>query len=246
MVIAVETPQPARSTASRPRPREWFGKPLAPGKVPLKANVFETMVDHQGMLQQKPLFPYMGPGDIVPAAALSHSLPGMPRVHFFHYNDIQEVVLCMAGQEGLIATGQLYLQQGTHGVTTFLRKPQAPTAQSFQVSLIIIRMKTEGPQMEGFLIRCLNCNEVVYRLDRDIFAGPDYPHYRELPNIRFYADAAEDFNATERICPSCGTQQPEFPVELMGWRRYAQYAELANRARVDIETAASAARATAT
>jgi len=247
MVIAIETPQPtpSTSTAARPQPRRWFGKPVAPGKVPLKANVFETMVDHQGMLQQKPLFPYMGPGDVVPAAALSHSVPGMPRVHFFHYNDIQEVVLCMAGEEGLIATGQLYLQQGTHGVTSFLRKPQAPMAQSYQVSLIIIRMKTEGPQMEGFLIRCLKCNEVVYRMDRDIFAGPDHPHYRELTNIRFYADAAEDFNTTERICANCGTQQPEFPVELMGWRRYAQYADLANRARVDIETAASAARATA-
>ena len=240
MVIAIET---SRSTAPRTRPRVWFGKPVSPGKVPLKANVFETMVDHQGMLQQKPLFPYMGPGDIVPAAALSHSLPGMPRVHFFHYNDIQEVVLCMAGQDGLIATGQLYLQQGTHGVTSFLKKPQAPTAQSYQVSLIIIRMKTQGPQMEGFIIRCLKCNEVVYRMDRDIFAGPDHPHYRELANIRFYADAAEDFNRSERVCPGCGTAQPEFPVELMGWRRYAQYAELANRARDDIEAAASTARA---
>jgi uncharacterized protein with PIN domain len=223
------------------KPRMWFGKPVSPGKVPLKANVFETMVDHQGMLQQKPLFPYMGPGDVVPAAALSHSLSGMPRVHFFHYNDIQEVVLCMAGEDGLIATGQLYLQQGTHGVTAFLKKPQAPTGHSYQVSLIIIRMKTEGPQMEGFIIRCLKCNEVVYRMDRDIFAGPDHPHYRELANIRFYADAAEDFNAREQVCPSCGTPQPRFPVELMGWRRYAQYAELANRARVDIEAAAASA-----
>jgi hypothetical protein len=242
MVVALGTPQ---STDPRPRPHTWFGKPVAPGKVPLKANVFETMVDHQGMLQQKPLFPYMGPGDIVPAAALSHSLPGMPRVQFFHYNDIQEVVLCMASQDGLIGTGQLYLQQGTHGVNTFLRKPQAPVSDSYQIALIIIRMKTEGPQMEGFIIRCLKCNEVVYRMDRDIFAGPDHPHYRELANIRFYADAAEDFNTSERICSQCGTTQPEFPVELMGWRRYAQYAELANRARVDIESAALSARASA-
>jgi hypothetical protein len=223
----------------------WFGKPVAPGKLPLKANVFETMVDHQGMLQQKPLFPYLGPGDVVPAAALSYSLPGMPRVHFFHYNDIQEVVLTMAAREGLISTGQLYLQQGTHGVTSFLRKPQAPTAEVYQISLIIIRMKTEGPQMEGFIIRCLKCNEVVFRMDRDIFEGPPHPHYRELTNIRFYADAAEAFNVSERGCPSCGTVQPEFPVELMGWRRYAQYAELANRARSDIEAAASAARPSA-
>jgi hypothetical protein len=46
------------------KPRVWFGKPVSPSRVPLKANVFETLVDHQGMLQQKPLFPYLGPGDI--------------------------------------------------------------------------------------------------------------------------------------------------------------------------------------
>jgi hypothetical protein len=218
--------------------RMWFGKPVASGKRPLKANVFETMVDHQGMLQQKPLFPYLGPGDVVPAAALSYSLPHMPRVHFFHYNDIQEVVLTMAARDGLISTGQLYLQQGSHGVTTFLKKPRAPTAEVYQISLIIIRMKTEGPQVEGFIVRCLACNEVTFRTDRDIFDGPPHPHYPELANIRFYADAAEAFNSSDRVCPSCGTLQPEFPVELMGWRRYAQYAELANRARSDLEAAA--------
>ena len=75
------------------------------------------------MLEQLPLFPYVGPGDIVPTAALSLTLPDTPRVHFYHYNDLPEVILCMASDGGLIATGQLYLQQGTHGVTTFLRKP---------------------------------------------------------------------------------------------------------------------------
>ena len=240
--MAIATQPNEIPTETRPRARLWFGKPVAPGKMPLKTNVFETMVDHQGMLQQKPLFPYLGPGDVVPAAALSYSLPGMPRVQFFHYNDIQEVVLTMAARDGLISTGQLYLQQGTHGVTTFLRKPQAPTAEVYQISLIIIRMKTEGPQMEGFLIRCLKCNELVFRVDRDIFEGPSHPHYRELANIRFYADAAEAFNASPRVCANCQTTQPEFPVELMGWRRYAQYAELANRARSDIEAAALAAQ----
>jgi hypothetical protein len=244
MAIATQPIQAA--TTAGPKAGHWFGKPVAHGKLPLKTNVFETMVDHQGMLQQKPLFPYLGPGDIVPAAALSHSLPGMPRVQFFHYNDIQEVVLTMASRDGLISTGQLYLQQGTHGVTSFLRKPQAPTGDVYQISLIIIRMKTEGPQMEGFLIRCLKCNELVFRLDRDVFEGPAHPHYRELANIRFYADAAEAFNASSRVCSACQTVQPEFPVELMGWRRYAQYAELANRARSDIEAAASVARSTQT
>src|SRR3954469_13454024 len=48
----------------------WFGKEVAPGKAPRKVNVFEHMMAHQGMLEQLPLFPYFGPGDIVPTGAL--------------------------------------------------------------------------------------------------------------------------------------------------------------------------------
>ncbi len=61
---------------------QWFGKPVAPGKEPRKVNVFEQMTAHQGMLEQLPLFPWFGPGDIVPTAALSLTLPETPRLHF--------------------------------------------------------------------------------------------------------------------------------------------------------------------
>jgi hypothetical protein len=227
----------ATTAAARPRRGAFFGKPAAPGKRPLKVNVFEQMMAHQGMLEQIPLFPYFGPGDIVPTAALSLSLPGMPRVHFYHYNDVPEVILTLAGDAALLAPGQLYLQQGTHGVTTFLRTPAAPEAQSYQISLIIVRMKREGPQNEGFLLRCVKCNDVVFRMDRDVWKGPPHRYYPELANVRFYADAADAFNAEPRTCPKCGAPQPRFPEELMGWRRYAQYAELANRARADMEAA---------
>ena len=46
------------------RPHVWFGKEPAPGKRPLKVNVFEHMLAHQGMLEQVPLFPYFGPGAV--------------------------------------------------------------------------------------------------------------------------------------------------------------------------------------
>jgi hypothetical protein len=223
----------------RPRPGFWFGKAVAPGKVPRKVNAFESMMAHQGMLEQVPLFPYFGPGDIVPTAALSLSLPEMPRVHFYHYNDIPEVILALAGDGALLTAGQLYLQQGTHGVTTFLRNAQAPEAKSYQISLIIIRMKREGPQNEAFVMRCTGCNEVVFRMDRDVWKGPEHQYYPELANVRFYADAVDAFNAEERKCPKCGVVQPRFPQELMGWRRYAQYVDLANRARANLEAAAA-------
>jgi hypothetical protein len=226
---------PTAATTPARAPRRWFGRAVAPGKRVLKVNVFENMIAHQGMLEQLPLFPYFGPGDIVPTAALSLSLPSLPRAHFYHYNDIPEVILTLAGDGAMLATGQLYLQQGTHGVTTFLRKSDGPEAQSYQISLIIIRMKQAGPQNEGFLLRCVKCNEVVFRMDRDVFAGPQHPYYPELANVRFYADAADAFNAEPRSCAKCGTTQPRFPSELMGWRRYAQYVELANRARANLE-----------
>ena len=215
----------------------WFGKAVAPGKRPLKVNVFAHMMGHHGMLEQLPLFPYLGPGDIVPTAALSLTLPDTPRVHFYHYNDLSEVVLCMASEGGLMATGQLYLQQGTHGVTTFLRQPAGAEAKHYQLVLIITRMKPDGPQNEGFLLRCTKCNEIVFRMDRDVSRAPPHAHYPELASIRFYADAVDAYNAELRTCTKCGTEQPRFPAQLMGWRRYVQYVELANRARGGIEAA---------
>jgi len=215
----------------------WFGR--EPTKRPLKVNVFEQMLGHQGMLEQIPLFPYLGPGDIVPTAALSLTMPDTPRVHFFHYNDVPEVILCMAGEGGLIATGQLYLQQGTHGVTTFLRQPTGPEAKHYQLALIIIRIKPEGPQNEGFIMRCQKCNDIVFRVDRDVWPSSPRAHIPELLNIRFYADAVDTYNSESRRCPKCSAEQPRFPSELMGWRRYAQYVDLANRARADLEKASS-------
>ncbi len=222
----------------RPRRGAWFDLPPRPFKTPRKVNVFGGLVAHQGMLEQAPLFPYFGAGDIVPTAALSFSLPDMPRVHFYHYNELTEVVVSMASDRALLATGQVYLQHGTHGVTTFLRNPTEQEARGYQISLIIFRMKTEGPQQEGFLFRCFKCHEVVFRMDRDVFEGPPHRYYPELAAIRFHADAVDAFTAADRTCPACGVVQPPFPQELMGWRRYAEYIELANRGRACIDAAA--------
>ena len=220
----------------------WFGVDAPPKRAPLKANVFQTMMNHQGMQQQKELFPYFGRGELVPAAAFSYSLPDMPRFHFYHYNDQQEIVLCMAAEGGSLVTGQLYVQQNTHGVTMFLKKPAAPAMEAFQVSIIVIRMKDAGEQNEAKMFRCRSCNEVVFRYDREVSTGPAHKYYPELPNVRLYADAVDAFNASDRICPACGLQQDPFPQDIAGWRRYADYADLANRAREEIEAAAERAQ----
>lgn len=228
-------------TREAPDSPVWFGDRRPPGKSPRKSNVFETMLNHQGMQQQKELFPFFDPGDLVPAAAFSFSVPDMPRFHFYHYNDQQEIVLCLAAEGGSLTTGQLYVQNTTHGVTTFLKKPAAPEMESYQVCIIVIRMKESGPQNEAKIFRCSSCNEVVFRYDRDVHVGPPHRYYRELPNVRLYADAVDAFNATDRICPGCGKQQEEFPQNIAGWKRYAQFVTLANKARGEIEVAAEKA-----
>ena len=57
------------------------------------------------------------------------------------------------------------------------------------------------------------------------------------PGICRHGDAVDAFNAEPRTCGTCHTAQARFPSELMGWRRYAQYVALANRARTDMEKA---------
>jgi hypothetical protein len=217
----------------------WFGAG-GPEKEPLKENVFASMVTHQGMQQQRELFPYFGPSDLVPAGAFSYSLPDMPRFHFYHYNEQQEIVISMASEGAPLKTGHIHVQDNTHGVTTFLTKPNAPRMEAYQICLITIRMRPFAPQNEAKLFRCSECNELIHRYDEDIHVGPPRRFYQELPNIRVYADAVDKYNATDRVCPACGHQNEPFPQDIAGWRRYADYIELANRARGDIEKAAIA------
>ncbi|GAA1176091.1 hypothetical protein [Pseudonocardia alaniniphila] len=56
-------------------PLGWFGSDT-PEKEPVKEDVFATMVTHQGMQQQRELFPYFRPNDLVPAGAFSSSPSG--------------------------------------------------------------------------------------------------------------------------------------------------------------------------
>ena len=101
-----------------------------------------------------------------------------------------------------------------------LGAPCADSAAAVQTLLHIIRQPRTG-------------------LPGHAWQAPAHAHYPELANMRFYADAVDAYNAEARRCPSCDAEQPRFPADLMGWRRYVQYVELANRARRDIEAAGS-------
>ena len=58
----------------------WFGDSRPASKKPLRTNVFESMMNHQGMQQQKELF-RGNPGSVVDNQELGHVLllAGTPR-----------------------------------------------------------------------------------------------------------------------------------------------------------------------
>ena len=118
--------------APAPETLGWFGAG-GPGEGTAQGERLRHMVTHQGMQQQRELFPYFGPNDLVPAGAFSYSLPDMPRFHFYHYNDQQEIVISMASDGAPLKTGHVHVQDSTHGVTTFLSKPNAPRMEAYQI-----------------------------------------------------------------------------------------------------------------
>ena len=229
----------------RPAPGRWFGKPRRAGQASrCKVNVFEHMMSAPGHARAAAAVPLFGPGDIVPTAALSLSLPETPRVHFYHYNDIPEVILCMAGEGGLIATGQLYLQQGTHGVTTFLRQPTGARGQALPDLAHHHPDEGGGPAERGLHPALLQVQRDRLPHGSRRLGGPGAPL---LPGARATCASTPTpptpTTPSRAPAPSAPRAQPRFPTELMGWRRYAQYVELANRARRDMEAAAAGAGA---
>jgi hypothetical protein len=211
----------------------WFGQSLVPGKTPLKKNLFEEVIHATGTLELVPVFPYLDNGAIVPCLSVSLGKAGTQRFQFFHDNVVPEVLLCLAEKQGALKAGQMMVLPNLHGVNNFLKDLQNGSA--YFVVLITIRMNHQDEQREGFLIRCEQCNELLYQRYQNIKRGPERPYYPEFYALAFYADAVDEFNASDRICPKCGHVQPPFPVDQMGWRRYAMQVRVANQAREEAE-----------
>ena len=77
--------------------------PPANDREPLRTNVFELM--RSTTTQLLPLFPYLGPGAMLPAGALFRGRPGAEYGRFFHRNSEEEVSVCFGGQNALGAAG---------------------------------------------------------------------------------------------------------------------------------------------
>ncbi len=210
----------------------WFGTPRDPGVVPIKKNLFEEVIHATGDLELVPVFPYLGDGAIVPCLSYAMGGGGAKKFQFFHANDVPEVMICLSEHNSALRAGMLMSFPDLHGVNNFLK--DVDDEDAYMLVVVAIRMR-EGAQHEGFLMRCRECNEPVFRLDRDIKEGPERPYYPEFYALRLYADAVDQFNASDRTCAKCGTVQEPFPQDQLGWKRYARQVELANRARAAVE-----------
>jgi hypothetical protein len=231
--------------------------PPAHDRPPLKANIFEKM--QSANTQLLPLFPYLGPGAIVPCGALFRGgPPGFASLggadtefgRFFHGNDADEVALSWAADTGPFGCGHLRVLANHHGVQG--RVQDAASPDSFAVSTITQRQSVSGPQRETMTFRCSKCHEPLVQVEYDALPAalrdprsPEADLYPVLPTIVGSAQVAETYNASEeqRTCGKCGTVSPVFPLETWGWSTHVLQSRVVNAARRMLDAAGRAALA---
>lgn len=232
------------------RPRRMPG-PSAE-RPPLKANIFEKM--QIANTQLLPLFPYFGPGAMLPCGALMHGGAGgfgafgeeaKQFSQFFHYNDADEVTLVWASDGGPRAAGLLLCLGQHHGVKPTLRDPDDPS--SFAIMTITQRQTLEGPQGEAITFRCTQCRETLVHWAYDATPLPeadaraaDADRHPALRTISGSAEAALEYNRGEqqRTCAKCGTVNAPFPLASWGWDTYTASTRAVNQARRTVDAAA--------
>lgn len=203
-----------------------------PEKVPLKANIFEFVQGSNAQLN--PLFPYVGPGAIVPCTAFFESEGSETRIgYFLHENAVDEVAMAIASN-GRLRTGDVFVGPRKHGVGGDTSEP------SFSVMVITQRQLEEGSQPEALCIPCEKCNAILYRYEYDGSEGSEGA-FPALPTIAGSAAWAHEINENSalRTCGECGHVNPLFPVSVWGWQNYTRNTRIINRASQAMEEAAS-------
>jgi hypothetical protein len=216
--------------ASAPMPRP------SPSKPPLKVNVFRFMLG--GNVQLLPLFPYMGPGDIVPTGAATRG--GSNQGYFLHINTVDEVVVAFGARSSRGRAGQVHVGPRKHGVAGL--DPQNP--DEFRLAVVTQRQVESGPQREAVIFPCEQCATEVLRVDfgpEDVQDAKPSHRFPALETTIGSAEAARRFNASEsaRICPACGHLNMPFPVQHWGWTEHMERAWVVESAVTDLLEAAA-------
>jgi RNase P subunit RPR2 len=209
-------------------------------RQPFKVDVFELVIRNLGLLQLAPIFPYLHDGAIVPCMTNTTGVKGVTPWHFFHANDVRETIICLVENGGAMKSGQIMLLANNHGVGPFLRDANDPT--NYYVGLITIRMRSEPRQMEGIIMRCQKCNEIIYERRFNVKEGPERKYYPEFYALRYYEECWNEFNSSEerRTCKKCGTvRPPETASRDFGHMVYARNIEVANWSRESFEQMAA-------
>jgi hypothetical protein len=190
-------------------------------RPPLRANVFEAM--QHGNTQLMPLFPYLHPGAMVPAGAMILGGPNSAYGHFFHHNTQDEVIVALAANGAVLATGQVFVGGRVHGVNSFLKNEK--DSKAYAIMLITQRQAESGAQTEACSLRCVKCNEEIFLEEFDATPEPDALE-ADHPFVSVAAMPAlfADYNGDEvrRTCPKCGHVNAPFPVAAWGWDKYAE------------------------
>jgi mannose-6-phosphate isomerase-like protein (cupin superfamily) len=229
--------------------------PPAKDREPLRTNVFELM--RGTSTQLLPLFPYLGPGAMLPAGALFRGRPDANFGRFFHRNSEEEVNVCFGAQQALGAAGVMFIGGKMHEVQAPLLDTNDPNA--FMVAVITQRQQDEGrAQKESVIFRCSECNKKLHQVDYSAeLPDPDRPdvvtggrvddEYAMFPTMWGSILATDSFNSDEkaRTCTECGHVNAPFPEEAWGWQNYVDRHEVVNSARHLLDESARKAEAAA-
>ncbi len=198
-------------------------------RVPIKANAFEATRSANSQLL--PLFPYMGPGSIVPCCAALQSDGVHSPGYFLHENSVDEILLSV-GAQGTMRTGDMMVGPRKHGVGG---KSAVPF---FAVAIITQRQLDEGEQPETLTFQCEECSAPLFSYSFDAKEAGE-GEYAAFPTLIGSDEAALRFNSSEanRTCPNCGHLNAPFPTPIWGWGRYRRNTGIVESAVAALEAA---------
>ncbi|MCF6476406.1 hypothetical protein FAF44_49920 [Nonomuraea sp. MG754425] len=184
--------------------------------------------------QLAPVFPYAGPGDLVPCACLLRGRPGQEYGQFWHENSQEEVAYAFGANLAMMPTGSLVVSPKIHGVNSFLAEPHNPEAYLF---LVIVQRQTDvdanpEEQYEAFHLRCSECQELLLRHTYSADPTVAEDRYPAFATVHGAVAATNLFNEDEKLrtCGACGHLNVPFPVATWGWQDYIDQTRAVNAA----------------
>ncbi len=199
-------------------------------KAPLKRNIFWHLRDSLAALT--PMFPYLGPGDIVPTGAVFRS-DGMDHGVFHHENVCDELALVWGSNSTRMRTGHVHVGAKEHNVAG----PSAENPDEYLAFCITQRQKDEGDQREALAYHCTECHNKLFEL---VFMASEIGEKAKLvpmlPTICGSAEWSSEIRGGEesRTCSKCGHVNEPFPNELWGWAEYVRRTEIVETAKLDL------------